>query len=390
MTEKFENGVLTISVNGRIDSANAAAVGEQINAIIAKHGSFRLVLDIEGLEYISSAGLRVVLALRKRFADIELINAASEVYEIFDMTGMTEMIDVKKAFRSVSIEGCEIIGQGANGVVYRIDPDTIVKVYINPDSLPDIQRERELARKAFVLGIPTAISYDVVRVGGSYGSVFELLNAKSFSKLIAANPDKFDYYIDLYVGIMKTMHSTAVKPEDMPNMKEIAIDWAKFTAEHLSEQEGNKLVSLVTSIPERSTMLHGDYHTNNIMLQGSEALLIDMDTICYGHPIFELASMFMGFVGFGELDHTVTEGFMKMPYQTAGRVWRATLAKYLDTTEESRILEVENKAKIIGYTRLMRRTIRRNGYSTEDGRQMIESCRSHLAELLPITDTLDF
>ena len=128
------------------------------------------------------------------------------VYEILDITGFTELLPVERAYRSVSVEGCEAIGQGANGVVYRLDKDTAVKVYRNPDSLPDVRRERELARKAFVLGIPTAIPYDVVRVNGSYGSVFELLNSRSFSKLIAAEPENIDKYVGLYVELMRKMH----------------------------------------------------------------------------------------------------------------------------------------------------------------------------------------
>ena len=45
---------------------------------------------------------------------------------------------------------------------------------------------------------------------------------------------------------------------------------------------------------------------------------------------------------------------------------------------------------IIGYTRIMRRSIRRNGLNTEAGRIEIENCRKHLAELLPRVDTLVF
>src|SRR5574344_2999539 len=108
------------------------------------------------------------------------------------MTRFSELIHVEKAYRVISIEGCEVIGQGSNGKVYRLDPDTIIKVYNNPDALPDIRRERELARKAFVKGIPTAIPYDVVKVGAGYGSVFELLSAKSFSKLLKEDPGKID------------------------------------------------------------------------------------------------------------------------------------------------------------------------------------------------------
>ena len=62
-----------------------------------------------------------------------------------------------------------MLGEGANGKVYRYDSDTIVKVYKDSVSLEDIKRERELARTAFILGIPTAIPYDrqedSIRVG---------------------------------------------------------------------------------------------------------------------------------------------------------------------------------------------------------------------------------
>ena len=124
----------------------------------------------------------MLLRLKKAHNGFKIINCKPEVYDIFDMTGFVEMMEISKAYRELSIDGCEVIGEGANGIVYRTDPDTIVKVYKNHDALEEIHNERELARKAFVMGIPTAIPYDVVKVGDYYGSVFELLNAKSFRK----------------------------------------------------------------------------------------------------------------------------------------------------------------------------------------------------------------
>lgn len=138
--------------------------------------------------------------------------------------------------------------------MYRIDKDTVVKVYNNPDCLDDVQRERELARKAFVLGIPTAIPYDVVRVGDKYGSVFELLNSKSFSKLIAANPQKMDLYVELFVEVMRKMHSTHVKPGEMPSMKALALEWAQLVSEHLPAQQGEKLRALMDAVPDADTL----------------------------------------------------------------------------------------------------------------------------------------
>ena len=389
LNAKSENEVLTIALSGHIDSTNAPEMEKEAAELRQQYPHKALVLDMENLEYISSAGLRVILRLRKQEENLSLINVSSSVYEVLDMTGFAEMMPVQKAFRRLSVEGCEVIGRGANGKVYRLDRDTIIKVYYNPDSLPDIRRERELARKALVLGIPTAIPFDVVRVGDSYGSVFELLNAKSFSKLLTADPDHMDDYVSQYVDLLKTIHSTHVKPGEMPRMKDVAVGWGNFLRDYLPAEQADRLCDLIVAVPDRDTMLHGDYHTNNLMMQDGEALLIDMDTVCVGHPIFELASMYLGFVGFGELDHEVTKKFMGLDYSLTGEFWRRSLRRYLNDADEDTVRTVERKAMLIGYARLMRRTIRREA-DTESGKAVIASCKKHIGELLPTIDTLDF
>lgn len=382
---------LTLSLEGHIDSTNAADVENSITAIRDSLAPEAVVFDCEKLEYISSAGLRIVLRTRKAIPDTKLINVSAEVYEVFDMTGFTEMMEIQKAYRVISVDGCEVIGQGANGKVYRIDPDTIVKVYLNPDALPEIHRERELARTAFVLGVPTAIPYDVVRIeGGGYGSVFELLNATSFAKLLIRGEKTVDEIAKMNIELLKLIHSTVVKPDSMPDMREVALDWAEFLEEYLPSDQYAKLHSLIADVPADNHMMHGDYHIKNVMLQNGESLLIDMDTLCHGHPIFELASMYNAYVGYSELDHDIAMNFLGISAETAYELWRKSLAIYLDTTDEARIEEVENKAMVVGYTRIMRRTIRRNGLNTEDGRAIIENCRRHFDELLAKVDTLLF
>ena len=378
VTMKTENGKPVVNLTGRITSANAAGVEQEISAVIGDYAGKALTVDLGELEYISSAGLRVLLRLRKRFAGMEMVNVSSDVYEIFEMTGFTEMMPISKAYRSISVDGCEVIGQGANGKVYRIDPDTIVKVYYNPDALPDIHRERELARTAFVLGVPTAIPYDVVRVGEGYGSVFELLNAKSFSKLIAADPDGLEGYVRQFVDLMKLIHDTTVKPGVMPQMRTVALDWADFLRDYLPEEKWQKLHDLIAAVPEQLTMLHGDYHTKNVMLQNGEVILIDMDTLCTGHPVFELASVYnaLKFQGFSA--------------ETCRRIWELVLEMYFDDADEQTRSMRAKQAMLIGYTRLMRRRIRRGGLEDPVGQQEIACYKQHILELLDQVDRLDW
>ena len=392
VTGKPEGDTLRIRLAGRVDSSNAAATEEEIAQLRETYGEDRnIVIDAEELSYISSAGLRILLRLRKQQAGLRIDNVSPEVYDIFDMTGFAEMIPINKAYRQVSVDDCEIIGTGANGKVYRIDPETIIKVYRNPDALPEIRRERELARAAFVLGVPTAIPYDVVRVqGGGYGSVFELLDADSFAGLLISGKKTVDEVARMSVELLKTIHGTVVKPGTMPDMKAVVLNWAEFLKDYLPAEQYEKLYALVAGVPDDLHMLHGDFHIKNIMFQNDESLLIDMDTLCTGNPIFELGSIFNAYVGFGETDHEVIRKFLGLPFEVTARLWHETLRLYLDDADEARIRAVEEKARIVGFTRIMRRSIRRGGLDTEDGRAVIAHCRAQLAELLPRVDTLTF
>ena len=387
----LESGTMTIFLSGQIDSLNAKDVEKAISDYRTEHPAGSIVMDCDRLDYISSAGLRVILRLKQDVDNTKLVNVSPEIYEIFDMTGFTEMMEIQKRYRTISVEGCEVIGQGANGKVYRIDRDTIVKVYLNPDALPEIHRERELARTAFVRGVPTAIPYDVVRIeGGGYGSVFELLNATSFAKLLIRGEKSVEEVVKMSIDLLKIIHATTVKPDSMPDMKAVALDWASFLKDYLPADLFDKLYALIDAVPADNHMMHGDYHIKNVMLQNGESLLIDMDTLCHGHPVFELASMYNAYVGYSELDHSIAESFLGIPYETAVEFWNRSLRLYLDGADEETVKAVEEKAMIVGYTRIMRRRIRRNGFDTPEGREEIENCARHLADLLPRVDTLLF
>ena len=380
---------LVLPLSGRIDSSNAAAVEAELTNRLTGHDG-AVALDADALDYISSAGLRVILRLRKQFPSLEIINVSADVYDIFEMTGFSEIIPITRAYRKLSVEGCEVVGQGANGKVYRLDADTIIKVYLNPDSLPDIQRERELARRAFVLGVPTAIPYDVVRVGDGYGSVFELLNSRSLAKLVAAEPDRIGEYAKLSVDLLKLIHSTEVAPEDMPDIRQTVLDWADFLRDYLPAGKYEKLRSLIAVVPERHTMIHGDYHVKNVMMQNGEALLIDMDTLSQGHPVFEFASIYNAYLGFSALDPAVSGQFLGIDHDLSVRFWNETLRLYFGTTDSGFLSSIEDKAALLGYTRLMRRLIRRGGLENDDSRSVVDFYKQQIETLLDRVDTLNF
>ena len=388
VTYRIDKDILYIAVEGRVDASNAADAEKKIFEIKNTNSDKHVVLDADKLEYVSSAGLRVILKLRKEAPKLAIINVIPEVYEVFDMTGFTDMVTVEKAYKRMSVEGCEFIAKGANGAVYRYDNETILKTYFAKDALPEIKQERENARRAFVLGINTAIPYGIVRVGDSYGTVTELLNAENVTQLIRKNPENLEQPVKYYIDMLKNIHATEVEPGQVPDMKQTALAWADFVSEHIPEEQGIKLRALVEAVPQRNTLLHGDYHTNNIMVQNGEPLLIDMDTLCMGHPVFELGSMFNAFIGYSELNHQVTMDFYGYTHETAEKFWDMALKAYLGTEDEEVCRSVAEKAMIIGYTRMLRRAIRRPNEA--DSPAKIARCKEMLAVLLEKTDSICF
>ena len=387
---EFKDNTLYLKLKERLEATNAEATELEINEVRDNNKEGNVIIDAEDLKYISSAGLRVILRLRKKEPTLKIVNVSVEVYEIFEMTGFSEMIEIEKAFRKMSVDGCKILGKGAKGIVYKYNADTIVKVYKSNDCLPEINRERELARKAFILGVPTSISFDVVLVGDKYGSVFELLDAESLSEAIVNNVDDMDKYIKQMSELMKIIHETSVKEGDMPNANiEIGGKWIESAKEHLDAEDAKKAEMLIKSLDAPLKMLHCDFHTNNIMLQNGEALMIDMDTLSYGHPIFDLADTYFAYVGLGEVSVSAVESFLGMKEEVYSKIWPKFLKLYLDTNDEKRIQEVNEKIKCINAIHMLR-YVNKHRKNEPTFTAEMDKIKKEAHELLGKVDSLDF
>lgn len=372
-----------ICLEGRIDSNNALDVEKELTGILGDLKDNRVSIDAEKLAYISSAGLRVLLKLRNQLGyPIEIRNASRDLYDIFETTGFTELFTVKKAYRSINVDGMEVIGRGFFGTVYRIDEETIVKVYQGEDSIPMIENEKRMAQKAFLSGIPTAISYDIVKVGDSYGSVFELLNAKSFNELVESGEMPLRDIVTKYTDLLKQVHGTTLAYGEFPSYRERYLDYLDVIAEYLTDEQLQKLRKLLTDMPEECTVVHGDMQMKNVMLVDNEPMLIDMDTLGLGNPVFELAGPYVTYKLFEEDDPNNSMEFLGLPKERVDELWELIVDTYFDFRNNEEKREITERIALAGAIRFLYIILTTDLKNSELGKIRIAHAAAHIEELL--------
>lgn len=99
VTTTAKNGNVQVTLAGRIDTTTAPELEAQVKPEL--DGATSLTLDMKGINYISSAGLRVLLSLQKQMSgkqgEMKVQNVNETVYEIFEITGFSDILDIEKA-----------------------------------------------------------------------------------------------------------------------------------------------------------------------------------------------------------------------------------------------------------------------------------------------------
>ena len=96
ITKTTEENKLIVKVEGRLDTATAPELEQELNDAIDE--AEELVFDLEGLEYLSSAGLRILLASQKKMAakgGMKVTNVNDVIMEIFEITGFSDILTIE-------------------------------------------------------------------------------------------------------------------------------------------------------------------------------------------------------------------------------------------------------------------------------------------------------
>ncbi|MFM2095566.1 MAG: hypothetical protein RIS70_2690 [Planctomycetota bacterium] len=341
LASRRSGDTLTVTVTNRLDAITAPT----FDASLDLNGVRELVLDLGECPFISSAGIRSVLkahqSLSKNQGKLVVTNVSPQVREVFDITGLSEMIAIVRKPREISLAGREPISAGVCGECYRIDDETVVKLY-NEGVEPYVaEQEKRFAKAAFVMGIPTAISYDVVTCGTRTGILFEFLDAKLFSEVIRNDFKNYDHYAKMLSDTAKTLHAAKGDPQLLPDMKQRMRGYIREIGYLLTTEQTEFLLGKLESLPDDDHCVHFDLHSSNIMVQNGELVIIDMGDLSTGTYLFDVGLIFLIY-GIPELEISMLA--TKIPTEQGLAFWRSFEKHYFaDKPAEERQFFEQNK-----------------------------------------------
>ena len=325
ITSQKNGNALVLSLSGALDITTADALEQALKLEGVEH----LTVDLEACPFISSVGLRVLMRAHKQLAagnnPMLLTNVSREVYSIFDLTGLAKMIPIKQKIREIPLAGLPLISAGVCGECYRLDRERIIKLYNEGVGAETAEREKAYSKAAFIMGIPTAISYELVACGNRTGIIYEMLEAELFSAVIRNDLDNMDQHGQTLARIAKAIHSTQGDPAVFPNMKERFRGYIPQMNFFLSAEEIAFLLGKLEAIPEADTCVHFDIHSSNIMIRNGEALVIDMGDLSLGSYLFDIGLLFTIY-GVPELG--ISQLATKIPNDRGVQLWNAFVKHY--------------------------------------------------------------
>ena len=350
MNFNLNDGVLTVSFDGRLDTEAAVKFEAELAEVCSGNPHTSMIFDAEKLDYVASSGLRIILKLAKTEKNFSVENVSPAVFSVFEMTGFSRIINIRKALRKIDLEKCERIGFGGNGAVYRVSEDEIVKVNYNPATYADLDMELAKAKEAFLLGIPTAISFDLVDCGeGRRGVVYETIKSRTLGETIQSSPELMDELTEKYVGQLNILHAVHTDNPVFGSAKDNYRKQVENASKFLTEEEGKMLEQILDVLPEGDRLCHCDAHPKNIMIQNGDMLWIDMEGMSVGHPIYDLISIAVILNGIRTDEMTL--GICGMDIQTVQKFKDCFIRKYFKTEDPEMI---QRYGSILDALRLIR------------------------------------
>lgn len=194
--------------------------------------------------------------------------------------------------RQIDVTGLEVVGVGKNAEVFKIDDDRILKLYRETVNKEVSYSQYMTSKYAYDYGINTAKVYEYVQCGERYGIIFEYIKAQKLAKYMRNSNEDSRVVANKLGRMLAQFHSIKVDSNKIPPLKTVYRSKVERFSKFMTDEQIERAVALIDLLPGKPVVLHGDFHKGNIFVKDDEFLVIDLDNMSVGSPMFDFIKMY--------------------------------------------------------------------------------------------------
>ena len=345
-----------IILSGIIDTSFADTLNEVIEKAHLEFSNAKIILDFTKVSIITNSCVEYLLKYINEGVKLQLVGVNKEVSVVLKLTGIDSKLEMENEVKSIDVSNCKLLGKGFHSEVYKLDDETIAKIYYDLPSIDTLISERIMAKQAFVKGVPTEISFGLCESNGKAGLMYELVDADTLLSVFVKDPNNIEKYIPEYVSLVKRIHEfDSIGMLEIPDMKQILINNVNNLKKYIND-DAEKLMKVVNSIPNSNHLLHGDPHPANVMLTNNGMIFIDLSDMRTGNEILDLVYLNRTLVQFQKIP---TNNYA-LSRQDSKRLWDLFAEEYFKELSDIEKEQIKAKIDLLALLNITERFIRKN------------------------------
>ncbi len=180
------------------------------------------------------------------------------------------------------------ISKGATAEIYAVSDDKILKLFFKGHN--EVFARQEYEKHRFIQSqfqhMPAA--YDFVEVNGRFGIIYDRIQGKDVTTILLTEPECAKPLSEALARIHADMHDSVLPANCLPDVKDKLMRDIR-NASTLSAKQQNKIIADLAFLPDGLALCHFDFHSGNVLVNGSAFTVIDWLTACIGDPCADAA-----------------------------------------------------------------------------------------------------